>query len=238
MLRCYLLVMCLLFNLSINAKTRYGTSLCKVDGYSCHKIKYGESWHKLFPDPDERDIVRRINRLNIRLYKGLTIAIPDNLESTTIYDYSPFPRNIEATNEKAIYISQSKLAWAAYDENGELIWWGPISSGANRCSGVSGSCHTPGGSYRLIRKQGEECVSTAFPKRADGFNGGAPMPYCMHFFRGYALHGSSTVPGYRASHGCIRMFIEDARWLNEEFIDIPYSDEYKGTKVIIEPITI
>ena len=64
------------------------------------------------------------------------------------------------------------------------------------------------------------------------------MPYCMHFFRGYALHGSSTVPGYRASHGCIRMFIEDARWLNEEFIDIPYSDEYKGTKVIIEPITI
>jgi lipoprotein-anchoring transpeptidase ErfK/SrfK len=79
-------------------------------------------------------------------------------------------------------------------------------------------------------------VSTAFPRRADGFHGGAPMPYCMHFYRGYALHGSTTVPGYRASHGCIRMFIEDARWLNEEFIDLPYSNQ-KGTKVVIEPIS-
>lgn len=77
-------------------------------------------------------------------------------------------------------------------------------------------------------------MSTVFPRRADGNDGGALMPYCMHFFRGYALHGSYDVPGFRASHGCVRMFIEDARWLNEEFIDLP-GDGMKGTRVVIEP---
>ncbi len=46
------------------------------------------------------------------------------------------------------------------------------------------------------------------------------MPYCMHFSGGYALHGSPTVPGYNASHGCVRLFTEDAKWLNQHFVDI------------------
>ncbi len=58
------------------------------------------------------------------------------------------------------------------------------------------------------------------------------MPYCMHFFMGYALHGSDQVPGYAASHGCVRMFIEDARWLNEEFIDVA-GPQQLGTRIII-----
>lgn len=234
----YRLVIILSFFILIEAqaKQRFGSKVCHEQGYSCYKVKAGQSWQSLFPDQEERDIVRRINRLNIRLQTGMTIAVPVNLKNSTIYDFSPFPRYIDSTGEKAIYISQKKLAWGAYDEAGELIWWGPISTGANRCSGVRGNCYTPGGSFRVIRKQGIECVSTAFPRRADGFHGGAPMPYCMHFFRGYALHGSTTVPGYRASHGCVRMFIEDARWLNEEFIDLPYGED-KGTKVVIEPIS-
>ena len=127
------------------------------------------------------------------------------------------------------------MAWGAYDEEGELVWWGPISSGANSCRGVRGKCHTPGGSYRFIRKQGIECVSSAFPRRRDGNHGGAVMPYCMHFFRGYAMHGSYTVPGHRASHGCVRMFIEDAQWLNKEFINLPGGGG-KGTRIIIESL--
>ncbi len=97
---------------------------------------------------------------------------------------------------------------------------GPISSGIGKCN-VTGGCSTPTGSFRAVRKQDLDCISTVFPRRANGLSGGAPMPYCIHFFRGYALHGSEEVPGYRASHGCVRMFIEDARWLNEEFIDLP-----------------
>lgn len=215
------------------AHTRYGESLCNTPDYFCMNIKRGENWEKLFPNEEERDMVRRINRMNITLRPGMTIAVPKNINRLTIYDVSPFPRYIDSDGEKKIYISQKKLAWAAYDQDGELLWWGPISSGISKCPGVIGGCTTPTGSFRIIRKQDIECVSTVFPRRADGNNGGALMPYCMHFFMGYALHGSYEVPGYRASHGCVRMFIEDARWLNEEFIDLP-GDGMKGTRVIID----
>lgn len=214
------------------SQARYGESLCNEPDYFCMKIKNGDSWERLFPNEEEQDIVRRINRMNISLKPGMTIAVPKNIERLTIYDVSPFPRYIESDGEKTIYVSQKKLAWGAYDQDGELLWWGPISSGIGRCN-VPGGCATPTGSFRVIRKQDIDCVSTVFPRRANGENGGAVMPYCMHFFRGFALHGSYEVPGYRASHGCVRMFIEDARWLNEEFVDLP-GNGMRGTRVILD----
>lgn len=217
------------------AETRFGESLCNDPDYFCLKIRTGDTWSRLFPTPEALDIVRRVNRMNIRLKAGMVIAIPKNLDRLSIYDVSPFPRYIEGDGEKTIYVSQKKLAWGAYDEQGELIWWGPISSGSAHCPGVFGGCTTPTGAFRIIRKQDIECVSTAFPMRSDGNNGGAAMPFCMHFFRGYALHGSETVPGYRDSHGCVRLFTEDARWLNEEFVNLP-GGGMKGTRVIIDDV--
>jgi hypothetical protein len=172
--------------------------------------------------------------MNIELRPGMRIAVPKHLDRITIYDVSPFPRYIDVKGEKTIYINQKELAWGAYDENGELVWWGPLSSGQGHCPHIDGHCLTPTGSFRVIRKQGIDCISTVFPMRMDGESGGAEMPYCMHFFRGYALHGSDTVPGYRASHGCVRIFTEDARWLNEEFIDLPGEGGKIGTRVLID----
>jgi hypothetical protein len=214
------------------SQTRFGESLCKQSDYLCITIKSGDNWENLFPDDQERDIVRRINRMNVSLRAGMIIAVPKNLERLTIYDVSPFPRYIEPDGEKTIFVSQEQLAWGAYDEQGELIWWGPISSGSGRCGAADGNCLTPTGSFRVIRKQDINCISTVFPRRANGDNGGAIMPYCMHFLRGFALHGSESVPGYQDSHGCVRMFIEDARWLNEEFINLP-GGGMKGTRVIV-----
>lgn len=228
-----IIAVAMIFSNSSFAAKRYSVQLCDKPEYFCIKVKKGESWASLFPDLEERDIVRRINRMNIRLRAGMTIAVPKNIERLTIYDVSPFPRYIENSGEKTIFVSQKKLAWGAYDETGELIWWGPLSSGSGKCSKRDGFCKTPSGAFRIIRKQDIDCVSTAFPRRANGNHGGAEMPYCMHFYRGYALHGSYTVPGYRASHGCVRMFIEDARWLNEEFISLPGGGE-KGTRVVVE----
>jgi hypothetical protein len=215
------------------AQSRFADTYCHSSDYVCLKINHGDTWDGLFPNPEERDIVRRINRMNIRLHPGITIAVPRHIERLTIYDVSPFPRYIQAEGEKTIYVSQKQLAWGAYDEAGELVWWGPVSSGTEHCVGVRGNCLTPSGSFRVIRKQDVECTSTVFPRRANGVDGGAVMPYCMHFFRGYALHGSDEIPGYRASHGCIRLFTEDARWLNEEFITLP-GGGMKGTKIIID----
>ncbi|WP_233419367.1 L,D-transpeptidase [Legionella adelaidensis] len=217
----------------VQAKVRFGETLCNNPDYFCINTKGSDSWESLFPNPEERDIVRRINRMNISLRNGMVIAIPKNIERLTIYDVSPFPRYIDPNGEKTIYVSQKDLAWGAYDESGELLWWGPLSAGTGNCKSIPGNCKTPSGSFRVIRKQDIDCVSTMFPIRADGNNGGAEMPYCMHFYLGYALHGSDTVPGYNASHGCVRMFIEDARWLNEEFIEVP-GESIRGTRVVIQ----
>lgn len=225
----------LLASQTLCSQMRFGESLCSSTDYFCVKVKRGESWDSLFPNIEERDIVRRINRMNIPLRTGMTVAIPKNIDRLTIYDVSPFPRYIESDGEKTIYVSQKQLAWGAYDEHGELLWWGPLSSGSGHCKGIDGKCTTPSGSFRIIRKQDIDCISTAFPIRSDGESGGAEMPYCMHFFQGFALHGSDTVPGYRASHGCVRIFIEDARWLNEEFVNLP-GGEMKGTRVIVDSV--
>lgn len=225
-----------LFTTSQNAWSvkRFGDELCKSEEYICMTANANDTWETFFANPEERDIVKRVNRLNIRLRPGMKIAVPKNIERLTIYDVSPFPRYIHPDGEKTIYVSQKQLAWGAYDASGELIWWGPLSSGTANCSEALGGCKTPSGSFRIIRKQDIDCVSTAFPIRANGENGGAIMPFCMHFFRGFALHGSEVLPGYRDSHGCVRMFIEDARWLNEEFIELPGEGGIKGTRVIID----
>lgn len=231
------MLFCALFLISnsVPAK-RYGESLCNNPDYHCIKVKRGQSWEKLWPNPEERDIVKRVNRMNTHIYTGMRLAVPRNLEQLTIYDVAPFPRYIDPPGEKTIYVDQTNLAWGAYDANGQLVWWGPISSGQSYCPDVGDQCTTPTGSFRIFRKQGIDCISTEFPIHPDGSKGGAIMPFCMHFYGGYALHGSEEVPGYRASHGCVRLFIEDAKWLNEEFVDIP-GEAANGTRVIIEDVS-
>lgn len=228
-----LLILLLSHNQTTWAIQRYGDTLCRNPDYFCIKVKQKESWEKLFPNPEVRDIIMRVNRLNVRLTPNMILAIPKNLNRLTIYDVAPFPRYIEGIHEKTIYVSQKQLAWAAYSAEGALIWWGPISPGMETCKSSPGGCKTPSGAFRVSQKQDIDCISTTFPRRGEDDNGGAPMPYCMYFFQGYALHGSLEVPGYKASHGCVRLFIEDARWLNEEFIDLPDFDK-KGTRVVID----
>mgnify|MGYP001601222347 FL=1 len=43
----------------------------------------------------------------------------------------------------------------------------------------------------------------------------APMPFSIFFLRGYAIHGTTEVKalGRPASHGCVRLLIENARTL-------------------------
>jgi len=222
------------FLLFINSSwAAFGEQFCHLDDFYCIKVSAHDSWESLFDDPNQIDLVQRINRININLSKDMILAVPKNLDQLSIYDIAPFPRFIPATGEKNIYVDQKKLAWGAYNEEGELVWWGPVSAGTGNCSAEQGGCLTPTGTFRIIRKNDETCVSTVFPKRTNGQSGGALMPYCMHFWRGYALHGSESVPGKPASHGCIRLFVQDARWLNEEFIELPGAGGKIGTKVTI-----
>jgi L,D-transpeptidase ErfK/SrfK len=215
----------LLFSTLVNAKP-YGAKLCSHNEiYFCYTVKHDDSWKKLFNDPEERDLVMRINRINTHLYPGMKIAIPRQLESDhNPLSYSPFKMHISPPGEKVILVSLSRLAFGAYGPNGDLQYWGPVSGGRGYCSDIHRGCHSPTGTFAIYDKKGFGCVSTKFPVG----RGGAPMPYCMYFHGGFALHGSYEVPGYNASHGCIRMFVNDAQWLNQNF-----TAEERNVRVII-----
>jgi len=209
-------------SLSVVGVRHYRTSLCSKPAYTCIQVKKGDTWESLFPNASKRRLVMRVNRMNIRLYPGATIAVPKNLNSINHMDVSPMPRRIEPTGRKTILIMMSMQAFGAYDQYGYLVHWGPVSGGQGYCPDVRRRCNTPRGRFSIQSRGGAGCISTKYPVG----KGGAPMPFCMFFYGGYAMH-ASTLPGYHASHGCVRMFYEDAKWLNREFTSI-------GTRVIIQ----
>jgi peptidoglycan hydrolase-like protein with peptidoglycan-binding domain len=93
-----------------------------------------------------------------------------------------------------------------------------VSTGNNETyqhpAGYSAVAVTPAGSFAVSRKL--------------DFEEKAPLGTLyrpMYFKGGYAVHGSRSVPGYPASHGCVRVSYEDEDWL---FPLIP-----SGTPVVI-----
>lgn len=137
----------------------------------------------------------------------------DSNSNDNVLGNSPFPSKISSSN--IIKVDLGKLAWGAYDDGGNLVKWGRASGGKNYCPDINRGCKTVTGTYTIYRKQGPECKSNRFPVG----KGGAPMPYCMHFHGGYAMHGGQ-VPNYNASHGCVRLLHPDAEWLNEDFVRV------------------
>ena len=213
----------------------YGPGLCANASaqYECVKVPKSQSWESMFPDEVQRDLIQRVNRNYNYLWQGKVIAVPRNLAHVTVLDLSPFPHKIKSENEKEVIVDQDKLAWAAYDAQGQLVNWGPISSGRDKCPDSARACKTLTGIYRVFSKENEHCKSDVFPIG----KGGAPMPYCMYFHKGFALHGSADMPGYRASHGCVRMFTRDAKWLNETFVEASnVQNNDMGTKVVVRPV--
>jgi len=203
----------------------FSAKLCHDDSqYTCYHAERGDTWESLFPDQQERDLVKRLNRVNLQLRPGMVYAVPNHIESMNKLDLAPFPHHRATDGKKTVIVDQNKLAWGAYSENGDLVNWGPASGGRGYCPDLHGACRTATGTFTVYNKGSAGCISHKFPLG----RGGAEMPYCMFFKGGYALHGSNTVPGYNASHGCVRLFKEDARWLNQDFIDV------NSTRVIIQ----
>ncbi|CAN5292441.1 L,D-transpeptidase [soil metagenome] len=221
-----ILLLTLGLGLTINshaAGVRYGQTLCSDPAYRCMVTRNGDTWAGLWRNDREREVMMRLNRMNVELQPGTVIAVPKNLRQMSVMDISPFSYKIRPRGQKLLLVHLGELAWGAYDKEGNLINWGPASGGRGWCTDVNQRCNTPTGKFSIVSKGTESCVSKKYPI-GDGPR--APMPQCMFFHGGYALHGSYNVPGYAASHGCVRMYPSDARWLNHQFTTI-------GTRVVI-----
>lgn len=144
-------------------------------------------------------IILALNRVDERfIRKPDSIVVPDTMIKDKLL-YSPFPKHIailEGVN-KILLVDQRIQAFAAY-EFGSLVNWGPASTGKKSTPTPNGLFHTNWKSKRTISTDNPEWILNWY------FN--------LENFRGVSLH-QYELPGYPASHACVRLLEEDAHWI-------------------------
>lgn len=128
------------------------------------------------------------------------------------------------TGGKSVFVFNPRTQrWSAYNRSGSLVASGHGSGGRDYCADIKEPCRTPVGTFYVDGFGGADCLSHKLPGQER-----APMPYCMHTTGDFSIHGFSSVPKYNASHGCIRVKVSVAKWLQENVFE-------SGTKVIVLP---
>lgn len=195
----------------------YGQTLCNQPGYYCRAVGPQDTWFSLFPNFQQREEVMRLNRTNVALEYKNWIVVPKDFSKTTYMDMSPLPAHMNTKGERVVYVNLSLFAFGAYNKQGNLVYWGPVSSGRKKCYDSDKNCSTAIGKFRVFRIEGKDCISHEYPLET---HGGDPMPYCMYFHGGAAIHYSTLSGFINRSAGCVRLFKSDAKWLNKEFVKL------------------
>ena len=175
----------------------------KQINYTIDSLKTRDQIDSLFNSysEDQLKTILALNRIEKhRLRPERPIVIPE-CASDEFNAYSPFPENINFLQciPKTVLISQRVQAFGLY-ENGELVKWGPVSSGKNSTRTPNGLNY---GNYKAKRKTSTVDESWV-------------LPYYFNFmnFEGVGVH-QYALPGYPASHGCVRLKMEDAKYIFE-----------------------
>ncbi|TAK74400.1 MAG: murein L,D-transpeptidase [Gammaproteobacteria bacterium] len=174
------------------------------------------------------------------LFIFIVSLLPLHAMAEVVYEisgspYAPnnaaLPATIPSPVEKVIIVDPKEHVWGAYNSAGKLIRWGIATAGDDWCPDLKSACRTQSGHFRIYSLGDSSCVSHKFPLP----DGGASMPYCMYFNGSQALHGSNEVEYDNASHGCVRVHVDDAKWLRYHFVEGPTAaNHYRGTQIIIK----
>lgn len=168
-------------------------------------------------------IVAAVNRTDRNhLLKMDSIVVPTDL-SRSIENYLPFPLQLNFLRDvnKMVYFSYPAQAFAAY-ENGELVYTGQTNMGRK-------ADPTPAGLY-FTNWKAEETISTFNDEWELRWN------FNIENKKGIGWH-QYELPGYPASHSCLRMTEKDAKFMYD------WADQWKlkgtdnvlakGTPVIV-----
>ena len=143
-------------------------------------------------------ILEKLNRRDIEhLVRLKELIVPETWsEDELAYGLMPATWDWAADRPKAIVVLQPDQLFGAY-ENGKLVRWGPVSTGRKETS-------TPSGTYNLTWKA-KSRVSTD--------NDQWILKWYFNFVnsRGVSFH-QFELPGYAASHACVRLLERDAMW--------------------------
>jgi lipoprotein-anchoring transpeptidase ErfK/SrfK len=124
----------------------------------------------------------------------------------------PDPKTLPAAGKRQLDIRLATQRFN-YFEDDQLVWSGPISSGAAEHP-------TPKGDFRVTAKD----IDKRSGSYTNFFDLPTPMPYALQFSGPYWIH-EGYLPGKPASHGCVRLRYEDARFV--------YSRIKVGDRVVV-----
>lgn len=161
-------------------------------------------------DTLHRLILCMINRVDVNfLKKADTLIVPDTFVQD-LFSYSPFPVRYKTLRpvRKMILYSQKIQAFAAY-ENGRMVRWGPISTGKKETPTPSRLYFTNWRARETVSTVDDEWIMEWY------FNLGNLEGVSMHLYE---------MPGFPASHACVRLLQHDAMWFYE------WCDEWELTK--------
>lgn len=145
------------------------------------------------------NLICALNRIDPnRLHRADSILIPDTITNNLMY-YSPFPEYLVHKNysDRIIFVSYAIQAFALY-RNDSLILWGPVSMGAKKSKTPLGLYHTNWKSKRQISTEDSSWVLNWY------FNLINSTGVSFHEFE---------LPGFPASHSCIRLRQQDAEFI-------------------------
>ncbi|QSW90016.1 L,D-transpeptidase [Flavobacterium endoglycinae] len=174
-------------------------------------------------DSTKMDIVSAINRADKTNLKKLdSVVIPSDFSGDLVY-YLPFPLHVSALEEvsKIIIFSYPTQTFAAY-ENGELVRTGPTNMGRKKDP-------TPTGLF-FTNWKAEKTTST--------FNDEWELKWNFNIEnkKGVGFH-EYDLPGYPASHSCLRLLEKDAKYLykfaDEWVLKDKENVKVKGTPVVV-----
>lgn len=173
-------------------------------------------------DSNQKHVILALNRMDAaHAAKADTLIIPDKF--TDINQYSPFPFYVPELKDihKIVYFSYPAQAFGAY-EQGKLVKWGPTNMGRKKDP-------TPTGLF-FANWKAEETRSTFDDEWLLKWN------FNIENKLGIGWH-QYELPGYPASHSCLRLLEQDARylydWADEWVLKGTDNVQAKGTPVIV-----
>lgn len=148
---------------------------------------------------EEKHLILALNRLDFKnRWRADTLVIPNVLEKD-FNVYSPFPKNVSSAkniNKLALFCYPIH-AYALY-EKGNLVKWGPTSMGKKKTPTKIGL------GFTNWKKKIAISTSNSDWKLRWNFN--------IFNYLGIGWH-QYDLPGFHASHSCIRLLEEDAFWM-------------------------
>lgn len=175
------------------------------------------------PDSAGKNVILAVNRVDIDHIRQLdSILVPVDISGDKEM-YMPFPVEVKGLKdiEKIVFFSYATQAFAAYSY-GQLVYAGPTSMGSKQHP-------TPEGLY-FTNWKAEETISTFDDEWVLRWN------FNIENKEGIGWH-QYALPGYPASHSCLRLLESDARkmydWADQWKLKDADSVVLKGTPVIV-----